>query len=144
MMGRAKWGAKQSYDPKPPAHSSNMVMVLLWLGLVERLLKQVHCHLLMVSLLTEAAGWIQRYAGAFCAQFEPNASKLNGWHFIIQQNKDPWTYSQSNQRAFQLKRHPGLVRSQSPDPSHEWAAFHSLRQKDPHNKLTEAAAAVKD
>ena len=59
------WRMKgNAYAPKPPPHLSNTVVVMArawmaakWTG--------THWHLLMISLLTDARGWMQRYTGAF-------------------------------------------------------------------------------
>lgn len=67
---KSKWWKEESVEKlmtqSIPPHLSNMVVVLLWLRSDWLPVELTHRQLLMILLLTEATGWMERYTGAFC------------------------------------------------------------------------------
>ena len=128
-----------SWSKTTSPHQWSMVVVVSWRGHVWLPMDLVPLYLLMMWLLTKAAGWILKFRAILSAHIQPNASELIGRPFTVQMDNDPKHTANATKEFFKSKKWNVMQwPSQSPDLNSFEHAFHllktKLKRKCPKNK----------
>lgn len=87
-------------DPKPPSHLSDIAVVLLWSG--QKLYGSNGTDTLAFIDDSKADAGSSMMNTEVYRSIQPNASKLIGQHFIIQQDNDPTHKAKTTKKLFRL------------------------------------------
>ncbi len=149
VMGREEYGEGKELLMilSIPPHQWSMVVVVSWRGHVWLPVELVLLYLLMMWLLTKAAGWILSVSGNIICSYSAKCFRTHWTALHSADGQWPKAYCKSNQRVFEGKEVDCYAMAKSITwPESDWACISlaetKLKGKCPKNKQELKTVAV--